>query len=115
MTNSTLTKEVTGRSINEGLPETITITNKDVNEAIKHDIKKIIESTKQVLEHTPPELCSDIKEKGIILTGGASQIDGLVDILRKELKIPVFISDSPLTNIVEGTGILLDNLNLIDN
>lgn len=112
---STITKEITGRSINEGLPETITITNKDVSEAIKQDIKKIIEATKQVLEHTPPELCSDIKEKGIILTGGGSQIDGLIDVLRKELKIPVFISDSPLTNIVEGTGILLDNLNLIDN
>ncbi len=112
---STLTKEVTGRSINEGLPETITITNKDVSEAIKQDIKKIIEATKHVLELTPPELCSDIKEKGIILTGGGSMIDGLIDVLRKELKIPVFISDSPLTNIVEGTGILLDNLNLIDN
>lgn len=112
---ATLTKEVTGRSINEGLPETITITNKDVSEAIKQDIKKIIEATKHVLELTPPELCSDIKEKGIILTGGGSMIDGLIDVLRKELKIPVFISDSPLTNIVEGTGILLDNLNLIDN
>ena len=113
--DKTLTEEITGRSINEGLPETITITNKDISEAIKQDVKKIITSTKQVLEHTPPELCSDIKEKGIILTGGGSQIDGLIDVLRKELKIPVFISDNPLTNIVEGTGILLDNLNLIDN
>lgn len=113
--DSTTTKEITGRSISEGLPETITITNKDVSEAIKNDINKIIEATKQVLEHTPPELCSDIKEKGIILTGGGSMIDGLIDVLRKQLKIPVFISDSPLTNIVEGTGILLDNLNLIDN
>ena len=114
-TEATVTKEVTGRSLSEGLPETITINNKDIEEALKHDIKKIVDATKAVLEKTPPELCADIKHKGIILTGGGSLINGLVDRLRKDLKIPVFISDSPLTNIVEGTGILLDNLNLVDN
>ena len=95
--------------------ELMALQNKDIEDAIKGNIKKIIQATKQVLEHTPPELCADIKDKGIILTGGGSMINGLVEVLRKELKIPVFISDSPLTNIVEGTGIILDNLNLIDN
>lgn len=107
--------EVTGRSVTTGLPETITVTSEDVTEALKDDIKKIILSVKSVLEKTPPELAADISEKGIILTGGGSLIDGLIEKLRKELKVPVFISDNPLTNVVEGTGILLDNLYLIDN
>lgn len=113
--DASITKEVTGRSITEGLPETIVITSKDIEEALKNDIKKIIDATKQVLEETPPELCADIKQKGIILTGGGALINGLVERLRKDLKIPVFISDNPLTNVVEGTGIILDNLHLIDN
>lgn len=107
--------EITGRSSTTGLPETITVTSEDVREALKEDIKKITEAVKSVLEKTPPELAADISEKGIILTGGGALIDGLVEKLRKELKVPVFISDNPLTNVVEGTGILLDNLYLIDN
>lgn len=109
------TLEITGRSATTGLPETITVTSEDVQEALKDDIKKIIEAVKKVLEKTPPELAADISDKGIILTGGRALIDGLVEKLRKELKVPVFISDNPLTNVAEGTGILLDNLHLIDN
>ena len=108
-------KEITGRSIDKGLPESITLNSKDIEEALKADLKRVVDAVKNVLEKTPPELCSDIKEKGIILTGGGSLINGLVDKLRKDLKIPVFISDNPLTNVVEGTGILLDNLHLVDN
>ena len=87
----------------------------DIIEALKDDVKKIVEAVKLVLEKTPPELAADISDKGIILTGGGALIDGLVEKLRKELKVPVFISDNPLTNVAEGTGILLDNLYLIDN
>ncbi len=107
--------EITGRSVSTGLPETITATSEDVIEALNEDLKKIISSVKSVLEKTPPELASDISDKGIILTGGGSLINGLVEKLRKELKVPIFISDNPLTNVVEGTGILLNNLHLIDN
>ena len=84
-------------------------------ESLKDDIKKIVSAVKNVLEKTPPELAADISDKGIILTGGGSLINGLVEKLRKDLKVPVFISDNPLTNVAEGTGILLDNLYLIDN
>lgn len=107
--------EIIGRSASTGLPETITVTSEDVEESLKDDIKKIIISVKTVLEKIPPELAADIANKGIILTGGGSLIEGLVDKLRKELKVPVYISDSPLTNVAEGTGILLENLYLIDN
>lgn len=107
-------KEVTGRGINSRLPETIVVTNKDIEQAIKNDFKKIIDLIKKVMEQTSPELVKDIREKGIILTGGTSLLDGMVEKLRKELKIPVFISDSPLTNVAEGTGYLLNNINLLD-
>ncbi len=107
--------EITGRSTTTGLPETITVISEDVQEALKEDVKKIIEAVKSVLEKTPPELAADISDKGIILTGGGALIDGLVEKLRKDLKVPVFISDNPLTNVAEGTGILLNNLYLIDN
>lgn len=113
--NKKASLEVTGRSSLTGLPETITVVSDDVQEAIKEDIKKIIEAVKSVLEKTPPELTADISDKGIILTGGGSLINGFIEKLRKELKVPVFISENPLTNVVEGTGILLDNLHLIDN
>ena len=101
--------EITGRGATTGLPETITVVSDDIIEALKDDVKKIVEAV------TPPELAADISDKGIILTGGGALIDGLVEKLRKELKVPVFISDNPLTNVAEGTGILLDNLHLIDN
>ena len=107
--------EVTGRSVSSGLPETIIVNSDDVMDALKHDIKKIINVAKTVLEKTPPELAADIAERGIVLTGGGSLIKGLVPKLKEELKVPVFISDSPLTNVVEGTGILLDNISLIDD
>ena len=106
---------VTGNNIETSLPETITITSDEVLEAVKNSIKKIVNEIKSVLEKTSPELTSDIKEKGIIATGGGSLIDGLIDKLRKDLKIPVFLSDNPLTNVVEGTKVLFDNIHIIDN
>ncbi len=106
--------EVTGRGVTSGLPEVVQITANDVAEALKEDIKKIINVAKNVLEKTPPELASDIAEKGIVLTGGGSLIRGLVTKVKEELKVPVFISDNPLTNVVEGTGILLNHIDLMD-
>ena len=107
--------ESTGRSVSSGLPETVKVNSNDIEEALREDIKRIILSAKGVLEKTPPELSADIAEKGIVLTGGGALINGLVGKLKEELKVPVFISDNPLTNVVEGTGILLDNIYLIDN
>ncbi len=106
--------EVIGRGVSTGLPETIKVNSHDVAEAIKDDFKKVITCVKGVLEKTPPELSADIAEKGIILTGGGALLEGMVSKLRDELKVPVFISDNPLTNVAEGTGILLENLHLVD-
>ncbi|MBE6146707.1 MAG: rod shape-determining protein [Firmicutes bacterium] len=107
--------EVIGRSATTGLPETIKVSSNDIEESLREDIKRIVISAKTVLEKTPPELSADIAQKGIVLTGGGALINGLVSKLKDELKVPVFISDNPLTNVAEGTGILLDNLHLIDN
>ena len=109
------TKEVTGRSIISGLPETLKIKSSDIMDALEEDIKKIICLAKSVLEETPPELAADIANNGIVLTGGGSLLNGLVDKLSMELKVPVLISDNPLTNVVQGTAIMLDNIHLIDN
>lgn len=108
-------KEVTGRSITTGLPETIIVTSDDMEEALREDVKKIVLVAKSVLEKTPPELSADIADKGIVLTGGGALVRGLVQKFKNELKVPVFISDNPLTNVVEGTGILLNHLDLIDD
>lgn len=109
------TLEIKGRNLSSGLPEMITVSSNEVEEALRDNVKKIIQATKAVLEETPPELSADIVEKGIVLTGGGALIEGFPQLFQENLKVPVFISDNPLTNVVEGTGILLENLHLIDN
>lgn len=105
--------EVKGRDLVTGLPHTITITSEEVEEALRESAYKIINAAKNVLEQTPPELASDIIDKGIVVTGGGALIHGFDELLSHELKVPVFVAESPLTCVVEGTGILLDNLHLI--
>lgn len=106
--------DVRGRHIVTGLPNTITITSEEIEEALKDSVKEIVHSTKVVLEQTPPELSADIISKGIIMTGGGSLMDGLDKVLAKELDIPVYIASNALTCVAEGTGIMLDNIRLID-
>ncbi len=107
--------DVKGRDMVTGLPNTITITSEEVEESLKENIYEIIRTIKQVLESTPPELSADIISKGIVLTGGGSLIDGFDSLLKKELKVPIFVAESPLTCVAEGAGILLENLSLIDD
>ncbi len=107
--------EVKGRDLVTGLPHSITICSAEIEEALRESMFQIITQTKTVLEDTPPELSSDIIDKGIVLTGGGAMINGLDKLLAHELKVPVFLADSPLTCVVEGTGVLLENVHLIDN
>lgn len=106
--------EVRGRDLETGLPSIITINSLEIEESLNDDIYKIIAATKSVLEDTPPELSADIIENGAILTGGGSLINGLKELLEDELKIPIYLAESPLTSVAEGTGILLNNLYLMD-
>ena len=105
--------EVKGRDLVTGLPHTINLTSEEVEEALRESVYLIIKEAKNVLEQTPPELAADIIDKGIVLTGGGSLVNGFSDLLIHELKVPVFIAESPLTCVVEGTGVLLDNISLI--
>ena len=106
--------EVRGRDLVTGLPHTITLTSEEVEEALRESVYTIIHAAKGILEQTPPELSADIIDKGIVLTGGGSLVDGFNQILAQELKVPVFTAESPLTCVAEGTGVLLDNIHMID-
>lgn len=106
--------EVRGRDLVTGLPHTITICSEEVEEALRESVYIIVHTAKSVLEQTPPELSADIIDKGIVVTGGGALINGFDQLLAHELKVPVFVAESPLTCVVEGTGVLLDNLHLID-
>ena len=105
--------KVKGRDLLTGLPRTISIDSDEVMHALKNNVNKIIEAAKLVLEETPPELSADIMENGIMLTGGGALIRGIDKIFHERLEVPVTISANPLTSVVEGTGIMLNNLSLL--
>lgn len=106
--------KVKGRDLVTGLPKTISINSDEMVIALKNNIEKLIENTKQVLEETPPELSADIMENGILLTGGGSLIRGIDKLFSERLGVPVRISANPLTSVAEGTGIMLDNISLLE-
>ncbi len=106
--------EVKGRNLVTGLPITVTVTSEEIAEALKENVQLIVHHTKLVLEQTPPELSADIISKGIVMTGGGALMDGLDKVLQQELDIPVYVASNPLTCVAEGTGILLENIHLID-
>ena len=106
---------VKGRDLNTGLPSSIVLSSSEVAEALKESADIIIHTAKSVLESTPPELAADIVENGVMLTGGGALIKGFDKLIHKELKIPVRVADKPLECVAQGTGIMLENINLIDN
>ncbi len=106
--------EVKGRDLVTGLPHSITLCSEEVEEALRESVYTIIHAAKNVLEQTPPELAADIIDKGIVVTGGGALVHGFEDLLSHELKVPVFIAESPLTCVVEGTGVLLENIHVLE-
>ncbi len=106
--------QVRGRDLVTGLPHTVTVSSQEIEEALRESVYVIIQHAKTVLEQTPPELAADIIDKGIVITGGGALIDGFDKLLEHELKVPVYVAESPLTCVVEGTGILLDNIHLLE-
>ncbi len=104
---------VRGREIASGLPKSIRISSVEIREALSSTVTQIINNIQEVLEETPPELLSDILERGIIITGGGALIRGLDKRLSDETKIPVWVADDPLTTVVRGCSKLLENLDLL--
>ena len=105
---------VKGRNLLTGLPDSIDLSQDEIKEALDDSLTRIIKTIKSVLEQTPPELSADIVEKGVVLTGGGALLTGLEDLLEEELTIPVLIAETPLTCVAEGTGVLLDNIKLLE-
>ncbi len=105
-----LEMNVKGRDLVTGLPREIVLTDSDTREATAGSIATIVEATKEVLELTPPEIVSDIMRRGAVLFGGGALIRGLRELLEEELKIPIYIAEDPLTCVVRGTGIILENI-----
>ena len=103
---------VRGRDLITGLPREVVITDSDLREAISQSIDTLIESVREVLETTPPEILSDIMRSGIVLVGGGAQLRGLDTLLTQWLKVPVMVADDPLTAVARGTGVILENLDL---
>ncbi|MFZ1654899.1 MAG: rod shape-determining protein [Candidatus Moraniibacteriota bacterium] len=102
--------EVRGRDLMGGLPKTITLSSNEVTEAIQDELREIIHVIKQVLQETPPELASDIMDKGMVLSGGTAQLRYLDQLIAKTINVPCYVADDPAFCVVKGTGIVLENL-----
>lgn len=105
--------EVKGRDLVSGIPKTVTIDSEEVRLAISEQIYKIIEVVKLVLEQTPPELASDIVDRGIFLTGGGALLNNFDTLLREETGLPIIITEDPLSAVVLGSGKALENSKLL--
>lgn len=104
------TTEIRGRDLNTGLPKVMEINSEQVREALEEPISQIVDVIKATLEKTPPELSSDVMERGIVLTGGGALIKNLDKLISRKTGIPVYITESPLNAVVRGTGKALDDL-----
>jgi len=106
--------QMRGRDIASGLPTTITIGSGEIREALSNTIGTVIQVIKDTIEETPPELMSDIFEKGIYLTGGGSLLSGLGDLVARETKVPAILVEDPLTTVVRGAGKVMEDINLLE-
>lgn len=100
---------VRGRDLITGLPREVVITDSDIREAISSSIDTLVETAKEILETTPPEILADVMHRGVHLVGGGALIKGLDAMLSATLKLPVYIAEDPLTAIARGTGIILED------
>ena len=107
------TAELKGRDLISGLPKTVTITAEEVNEAIVEQIEDIIAAVKEVLEKTPPELASDIMNRGIVMTGGGSLLHGMDILVSERTGLPNYIPDDAISCVAIGTGLALQNIDVL--
>ena len=102
-----------GRDLVSGLPKEVIVNDSQIRQAMARSIRTIIENIKDILEVTPPELVADIYERGIVLTGGGALLRNIDKVIAEATQIPVRVADDPLTCVVRGTGLLLDNNELL--
>ncbi len=104
------TMEIKGRDLVAGVPKNIKVSSAQIREALTEPIASIIDAVRLSLEQTPPELASDILDRGIVLTGGGALLRGLDKRIRQETNLPVIVADDPLTCVARGTGYVLENM-----
>ncbi len=105
--------EVRGRDIVAGLPKTMTVTSEEIRDALKDTVSLIVDAVKITLERCEPELASDLVDRGIVLSGGSSQLRGLDKLLAAQTGLPVVLADDPLSAVAEGTGVVMGELDIL--
>ena len=105
--------DVKGRDLVSGIPQNITITSEEIRKAIAEQVGSIVQGVRIALEQTPPELAADIVDRGIVLTGGGGLLKGLDQLLREETSLPIIVVDDPLSTVVMGSGLVLDNMDVL--
>jgi rod shape-determining protein MreB len=108
-----LSMEVRGRNLVEGIPQTITVTDEEIRQALNPAVSAIVDAVRVALERTPPELSADIVDRGIVLTGGGSMLKNLDKRLREETGLPLAMAEDPLSSVVLGAGKMLSDFNLL--
>ena len=109
------TMEIKGRDLVAGVPKTVEISDEEIRDSLLEPINQIVEAVRIALERTPPELASDIVDKGIVLAGGGALLRNLDVLLREETGLPIMLADDPLTAVVMGAGRALDEISLLKN
>lgn len=110
--NEPMEASIKGRDLVTGLPREVIITDADIREAISPSINILVDAVKEVLETTPPEILSDVMNRGIVLVGGGALLSGLAILLNSVLKIPIHVAEEPLSAVARGTGLILEDLKL---
>jgi rod shape-determining protein MreB len=105
--------DVRGRDVVAGLPRTITFTSTEATEAMAEPLQSIVNTVKSVLEKTPPELSSDVIDRGIVMTGGTSLLRNLDNLLTRESGIPCHLAEDPLTCVAIGAGLALEHYSIL--
>ncbi len=105
---------IRGRDIETGLPKSLKISETEIREAIGPVVSEIVDSIMDVIEETPPELTSDILDRGIMVTGGGSLLPGIDELILERTRIPVILVEDPLTTVVRGTAKLLENPEMLN-
>ena len=108
-----MSMEVKGRDLVAGLPKTLTITSEEIREALQEPVAAIVEAIRITLERCPPELSSDLVDRGVVLAGGTSQLRGMDKLIAEQTGLPVHVAEDPLSAVAEGTGVVLHELNFL--
>ncbi len=108
-----ITMEVKGRHVSEGVPRTVTVCDQEIREALADPLRQIVQAVRDSLERIPPELCADIYDRGVVLTGGGAMLRNLDKRLADETGLPVLVAENPLTSVVVGAGMILSDLPLL--